>query len=160
MIYYDFQNTKAGDIKIFANDDALLFLCMGSEFNKNIPDAEHKRTDLIARAFSELEEYFNGERKNFDIPLEFNARHNFTRQVFDFLLKLEFGQVVTYKELADKINRPNSARSVGNALAANPLPIFIPCHRVITADKTIGGYSCGVDIKKFLLKIEGVNLKS
>ena len=155
MIYYDFQDTKVGKIKIFANDDALLFLCMGSEFSHDIPDAEHKRTKLIARAFEELDEYFNGERKEFDIPLEFHGT-NFKMQVLRFLRTVKFGQVISYGELAKKIHRVNAARSVGNTLATNPLPIFIPCHRVITSDKTIGGFSCGIEIKKFLLELEGV----
>ena len=82
----------------------------------------------------------------------------FQKSVWKELLKIPFGKLVTYKDIANKIGRPNSYRAVGNAVGANPLPIVIPCHRVIS--KTgLGGYSCGINYKVKLLKHEGINYK-
>jgi len=106
----------------------------------------------------ELAEYFDGQRKHFTLPLDYRFVTPFQRLVFDVLLEVPPGQVVSYGDLARAIGRPRSSRAVGSALAHNPLPILIPCHRVICSDGSLSGYSAGVHIKEYLLTLEGVLL--
>ena len=103
-------------------------------------------------------DYFAGRRKRFTLPLDYRFATPFQRLVFDVLLEVPPGQVVSYGELARAIGRPQASRGVGSALAHNPLPILVPCHRVIRRDGTLAGYSAGVHIKEYLLTLEGVML--
>lgn len=80
----------------------------------------------------------------------------FQKMVWNELLKIPFGKTLSYKDIAKKVNKPNASRAVGNACGKNPIPIIIPCHRVVAADGKLGGYSGCIDIKKKLLKIEKV----
>lgn len=102
--------------------------------------------------------YFAGKRKGFALPLDYRFVTPFQRLVFDVLLEVPPGQVVSYGELARAIGRPQASRGVGSALAHNPLPILVPCHRVIHRDGTLAGYSAGVHVKEYLLTLEGVML--
>jgi len=102
--------------------------------------------------------YFAGRRRRFTLPLDYRFATPFQRLVFEELLKVAPGRVVSYGELARAIGRPRAARGVGSALAHNPLPILVPCHRVIHKDGTLAGYSAGVRIKEYLLTLEGVLL--
>jgi len=103
-------------------------------------------------------DYFAGRRKRFTLPLDYRFATPFQRLVFEALLEVPPGQVVSYGELARRIGRPRASRGVGSALAHNPLPILVPCHRVIHRDGTLAGYSAGVHIKEYLLTLEGVML--
>jgi O-6-methylguanine DNA methyltransferase len=103
----------------------------------------------------ELRQYLRGKRSGFKTALDISSGTHFQRAVWEKLLEIPYGEVVTYKELACAVGRPKAARAVGNAVGKNPLPIIIPCHRVLAANG-LGGYSCGIDIKKNLLRLEGV----
>ncbi|MEA3344968.1 MAG: methylated-DNA--[protein]-cysteine S-methyltransferase [Chloroflexota bacterium] len=103
-------------------------------------------------------DYFAGKRKRFTLSLDYRFTTSFQRLVFKALLEVERGRVVSYGELARRIGRPRAARGVGSALAHNPLPILVPCHRVIHKDGTLAGYSAGVRVKEYLLTLEGVML--
>ena len=103
----------------------------------------------------ELEQYLRGKKVRFSTPLDMSAGTEFEQSVWKRLRKVPYGKVVTYKELACAVGKPNAARAVGNAMGKNPLPIVIPCHRVL-ASNGLGGYACGLDIKKNLLRLEGV----
>jgi methylated-DNA-[protein]-cysteine S-methyltransferase len=105
----------------------------------------------------EIAEYFAGDRATFDLALA-PAGTPFQQRVWQALTEIPFGQAISYGELAARIDRPKAARAVGQANGANPIPIVIPCHRVIAADGTIGGYSGGLRIKRHLLAIERVAL--
>ena len=100
-----------------------------------------------------LKAYFNGNQNNINFNLKLEGTE-FQETVWQALLKIPWGETISYKELAGKIGRPKAYRAVGNALNANPIPIIIPCHRVIKSDRSIGGYGGGVQIKKVLLKHE------
>jgi methylated-DNA-[protein]-cysteine S-methyltransferase len=106
----------------------------------------------------QLEEYFAGYRQNFDLPLDPGGT-DFQRRVWRALLDIPYGKAVSYKELARRVDRPKGFQAVGQANGKNPLPILIPCHRVIAADGTLGGYSGGLDRKRFLLDLEGIPYK-
>ncbi len=114
-------------------------------------DLKEKKT---FKATFELEQYFNGERKEFSCDVDISGLSLFTQKVLDELRKIKYGETITYSGLAERIGS-KAYRAVGRALASNPIPIVIPCHRVV-AKNGIGGYSGGVDVKKRLLELEGM----
>lgn len=105
----------------------------------------------------EFTEYFAGKRSIFTIPLVPKGT-DFQKTVWQELVKIPYGTVISYKELAAKISNPKAMRAVGSANGKNPLPIIIPCHRVIQGDQTLGGYSGGLKVKMQLLTLEGLSL--
>ncbi len=117
------------------------------------PEHRYAENDLLIRAVAQLQEYFSGERQEFDIPLDRRGTP-FQQRVWDEVARVPYGTVVSYGEIAARIGRPLAARAVGGAMRANPIPIFIPCHRVVGADGTLGGYGAGLDIKAALLRLE------
>jgi len=105
-----------------------------------------------------LVEYFSYERKNFNIKLDLSHLTDFQRKVLETCSKLEFGETVSYGELALRSGYPKAGRAVGSAMSKNPIPFVIPCHRVIAASGKIGGYTGGLHKKRLLLKLENVEL--
>ena len=148
------KNTSLGNITIIEDNGFItnLFLSCDSSTSKN-----NKRTETIDQAFKELDEYLSGKRRFFNIPLNPNGTE-FQRRVWQELLQIPYGKTSTYKDIAEKIGKRGACRAVGNANNKNPIPIFIPCHRVIRADNLLSGYSLGAENKEKLLKIEGVIL--
>lgn len=114
----------------------------------NCPDA------LIDRAVQELNEYFAGQRRTFDLPLRLIGT-DFQRAVWQVLSTLEYGQLVTYSEVAEAVGRPKAVRAVGTAVGENPCSILVPCHRVVGKHQTLAGYGGGLEAKLFLLRAEG-----
>lgn len=112
----------------------------------------------LARAVDQLEEYFRGERHAFDLPLDVEGTE-FQKKVWKELSRIPYGRTVSYKEIARKIKNENAVRAVGSANGRNPLCIVVPCHRVIAADGSLGGYSGGLAVKKKLLAIEKAALE-
>jgi len=112
---------------------------------------------LLDAAEAQLREYFAGARRTFDLPL---APHGtaFQRRVWAALRTIPYGETRTYGELAAAIDSPNASRAVGMANHRNPIPIIIPCHRVIGANGTLTGYAGGLEIKRKLLALEGINI--
>jgi methylated-DNA-[protein]-cysteine S-methyltransferase len=125
---------------------------------ERIEDAAPDVQVILRRAASELREYFSGQRARFDIPLDWGRMAPFQRAVLEATTTVPFGHVDTYAGIARKIGKPGATRAVGNALGRNPIPVIVPCHRVIRSDATIGGYTGGLGIKHHLLAIEGVTL--
>lgn len=110
-------------------------------------------TELTSRAVKQLDEYFSGIRREFDIPLAVRGSE-FRRSVWRALSAIGYGATISYGELARRVGRPDAVRAVAAAVGANPLSIFIPCHRVIASDGSIGGYAGSVHAKRMLLDIE------
>ncbi|MGZ5128552.1 MAG: methylated-DNA--[protein]-cysteine S-methyltransferase [Actinomycetota bacterium] len=110
-------------------------------------------TDAVRR---ELEEYFAGERRRFELRLDRRLIHGIARDVLAATARVPFGRTTTYGELAGRIGNPKAARAVGNALGSNPIPIVVPCHRVLRTGGALGGYAGGLDRKERLLRLEGV----
>ncbi|MDZ7721899.1 MAG: methylated-DNA--[protein]-cysteine S-methyltransferase [candidate division KSB1 bacterium] len=106
----------------------------------------------------ELDSYFQGALSAFKTPIDIIAGTSFQRSVWQALRTIPCGEVRTYGQIAGQMGNPGAARAVGSANGANPLPILIPCHRVIAAGNRIGGFGAGVDIKRALLQLEGVNI--
>ena len=111
------------------------------------------RTDGVRR---ELDEYFQGKRRDFDTPLDWSLIRGFGRRVLEATVAIPFGHVSTYMAVATRAGNPRASRATGNALGANPIPIIIPCHRVLRTGGGFGGYTGGIYRKEHLLQIEGV----
>ncbi len=110
-------------------------------------------SDVIEKAVAELEEYFAVKRREFDIPLRF-AGTDFQKRVWNALLSVPYGNTVSYGQMARDIGMSKAVRAVANANGANPISIFVPCHRVIGSDHTLTGYAGGLAAKEYLLKLE------
>ena len=107
----------------------------------------------------QLREYFAKERTSFDLPLDLSGvTSDFQREVYNQLLKVEHGHVMSYGQIAREIGKPDQARAVGQAVGANPIPIIVPCHRVIASDGRLTGFSGGLKRKVVLLKLEGIDV--
>lgn len=111
---------------------------------------------VVQEAARQLDEYFKGERRIFDMPLLFVGT-DFQKNVWQELLKIPYGATITYADLAARLGRPNAVRAVANANGANAISIFAPCHRVVGSNGTLGGYGGGIEAKRFLLGLEGCN---
>ena len=110
--------------------------------------------ETLALAFQQLGEYFEGSRKSFSLPLDFSGATPFQRSIFERLMHIPHGRIVSYGDIADELGDPGAARAVGQAVGANPLPVVVPCHRVIGSDRSLTGFGGGVEIKRFLLAHE------
>ena len=117
-----------------------------------------EKSDVIAKAIQQLEEYFAGERKNFSIPLELVGTP-FQKTVWQALQEIPWGQTETYSALSERMQNPKAIRAVATANGANALSIFIPCHRIVGANGDMVGYAGGVTNKRKLLQGEGVDLQ-
>ncbi|MFB7504287.1 methylated-DNA--[protein]-cysteine S-methyltransferase [Streptomyces broussonetiae] len=112
---------------------------------------------LLAGAIHQLRAYFAGERHDFDLPLDWSLISGFNRQVLRELASgVPYGTVVGYGDLAGRVGQPGGAQAVGAAMGANPLPVVVPCHRVVESDGGIGGFGGGLETKRKLLALEGV----
>jgi methylated-DNA-[protein]-cysteine S-methyltransferase len=111
------------------------------------------RLDPVRR---QLDEYFDGTRRQFDVDIDWSLSHGFRRQALTVLANdIGYGQVVTYKQLAERTGSPRAIRAAGSACATNPIPIVVPCHRVVRTGGGLGGYGGGLDAKRLLLTLEG-----
>lgn len=142
-------NTQIGNITIVEKDGYIANLYI----NHNNIKAIQEETKLIKQTFNEIKEYLDGNKKSFSIPIKTEGT-DFQKKVWQELLKIPYGETKSYKDIAININNSKACRAVGTAIKNNPIPIIIPCHRVINSNKNLGGYAYGLEIKKILLKIE------
>jgi methylated-DNA-[protein]-cysteine S-methyltransferase len=112
-----------------------------------------ERTDAVRR---QLDEYFSGSRHRFEVPIDWRLVRGFAGEVLRATARIPFGAVSSYREVATEAGSPNAYRAAGNALGSNPIPIVVPCHRVLHAGGGLGGYTGGLERKRFLLRLEGV----
>jgi methylated-DNA-[protein]-cysteine S-methyltransferase len=112
-----------------------------------------ERTDAVRR---QLDEYFEGRRHGFDLKVDWRLVRGFAGDVLRATARIPFGSVSSYREIATNAGSPNAYRAAGNALGSNPVPIVVPCHRVLHAGGGLGGYTGGLERKRFLLALEGV----
>jgi len=106
-------------------------------------------------AQKQLREFMAGTRRSFSLPLDLSRGTEFQRKVWKALQAIPYGQLHSYRDLAVKVGGRRYARAVGGAVGANPLPIVVPCHRVVAQDRSLGGFSCGLSAKRQLLELEG-----
>lgn len=154
-------NTFFGDIKLYADDNYLLFVELPKSSQnqklKNTYETEivDKKNQVLLKAGSELEEYFKGKLRSFSTPLNFEYEKPLSVKVYKILREnVPFGELIAYKNLSDLSNIKNGARFIGNLMANNKFPIFIPCHRVIKSNGEVGGYSASSNIKLKLINFE------
>ena len=145
-----FYETKIGKIGIRENGKYItdIIFSKSEEKTDNINE-----TELIKAAFKQIKEYLDEDRKYFDLPIELMGTE-FQKKVWNELRNIPYGQTKTYKDIALAIKNEKACRAIGNANNKNPLPIIIPCHRVIGSNGKLVGYSGGLDIKEKLLNIE------
>lgn len=156
MIVFRHIDSPVGLLMIAACDDGLRHI----EFaNPRHPirmhgDWQQGDSDALHAAETQLGEYLAGQRRDFDLPLAPQGTE-FQRQVWEELARIPFGATVSYAKLAQRIGNPTAMRAVGAANGRNPLPIVLPCHRVIGADGAMIGFGGGLPVKEFLLRLEG-----
>ena len=114
-----------------------------------------RRLDPVRR---ELEEYFDRRRRRFDVTVDWAMTGGFVRKVLRATARIPYGDVRSYREVAERAGNPRASRAAGNALGSNPIPIVVPCHRVVRSGGSLGGYTGGVERKEFLLELEGASL--
>lgn len=148
MKYY--YRTKIDDYYFTIGQEGNYIICVTLEDLKL--DGIIEKTDLIAKTIKELEEYFEGKRKNFDIPVKLKGT-DFQKRVWQEMMNIPYGKVLSYGELAEKVGSPKAARAIGSVCHNNKILIFVPCHRVV-AKNSLGGFGCGIDMKVKLLELE------
>ena len=147
MLFIQYYKSLIGDLKITASETALLKIEHVTELGENTGNSITKKTQM------QLEDYFLGKRKSFDIPLDLQGT-DFQKQVWQALIQIPYGKTCSYKELAQAIENPKAIRAVGGANNKNPVSIIVPCHRVIGANRKLVGYAGGLDRKEALLALE------
>ena len=151
---YGYFDSPVGPVLVAGDADQLHLIQFPTETRTNPPRADWHRDDSLFRAaFGQLRAYFAGELTRFDLPLRL-AGTAFQNKVWTALGEIPYGATISYGALASRIGRPTASRAVGAANGANPLPIVVPCHRVIGSDKSLTGFGGGVETKRFLLAHE------
>lgn len=160
-VSFDVADTQIGPLLLAVTQRGLCRISFDPE-----PDRE---TETLARTFGvrvlrapreldpvrrELDEYFEGRRRAFDLPLDLRGREGFSRDILERLAKVPYGEVTTYKSLAVEAGNPRAARAVGTIMNRNPIPIVLPCHRVVGSNGSLVGYGGGLERKRLLLDLE------
>jgi methylated-DNA-[protein]-cysteine S-methyltransferase len=145
--------TDAGLVKVALHpaDDGFL-----EELSANVSPRVIERPEKLDAVRRQLDEYFDGHRTTFSLQIDWQLSRGFRRMVLETLFsQVRFGQVVSYRDLATRVGNPKASRAVGSAMASNPVPIVVPCHRVLRTGGDIGNYGGGVEMKRQLLTHEG-----
>ncbi len=168
QIYYDvLPRSPVGPVYVATTERGLVALDFNLDEKEFVARLERRTRAGIERssepvvpALRQVQEYLSGKRSAFDLPLDLGSVSSFQRQVLEAALKIPRGQYRTYHQVAAAIGKPKAARAVGQALGHNPVPLVIPCHRVLGSDGSLHGYSGGggLKTKAWLLRLEGVHL--
>jgi methylated-DNA-[protein]-cysteine S-methyltransferase len=160
-VAYDVAESPIGPLLVAASDRGLCRISFD-------PEPEHE-LEALARAFGprvlrsassidrvrrELDEYFEGTRQDFDLAVDLTPLPDFQRRVLEELIRVPYGHIDTYGALAQRVGNPRAARAVGGALNRNPIPIVVPCHRIVGASGSLTGYAGGLERKQLLLELE------
>lgn len=148
-------STPIGPVEITAKGDVIT----GTRFLRpNTPASQEPVIGVLKEAADQLTAWFSGEILEFSLPLDVSHAEPFVQRVCAAMLQIPRGETRSYGEIATMIDAPGATQAVGNAAGANPVPIIIPCHRVIRADGSLGGYSGPTGVKRKLLSLEGVQM--
>ena len=147
-------DTPIGRLVLECDGDVLIGVWLPHERRHGRNDSDDV-PPVLKEAATQLEEYFAGERRDFDVTMELDGTP-FQKEVWAELCNIPYGQTISYGELARRVGRPSAPRAVGQANGRNPIPIIVPCHRVV-AGNGIGGYGGGLTVKRALLAVEGVH---
>lgn len=154
-MYYTEFDSEFGQIILIGDENGLFKLSIKTKENKINLDEFEKNDEFFKSIKKQLIEYFNKERKTFDIKLNLKGSE-FQKKVWNELLNIPYGTVCTYKDIAIKIGNEKASRAVGMANNKNNIPIIIPCHRVIGPNKKLVGYAYGLDMKEKLINLEKI----
>ncbi|QDK44548.1 methylated-DNA--[protein]-cysteine S-methyltransferase [Bdellovibrio sp. ZAP7] len=149
--------TKIGPMFLVVSENGLRGLLWRKQNVPMIPGTA-KMEALLLKVEQEIAEYLSGSRKSFSIPLDVEGTE-FQKRVWNELAKIPYGETKSYKQIATALKDANACRAVGTANGRNPVSIIVPCHRVIAASGKLAGYAGGIEVKKALLKIEGLTLR-
>jgi methylated-DNA-[protein]-cysteine S-methyltransferase len=147
-------DTPVGRLFLESDGDVLIAIRLPSPANVARDAGGHDAPPVLKDTATQLEEYFAGDRTEFDLPMELDGTE-FQREVWRELTRIPYGETISYGELARRVGRPRGPRAVGQANGRNPIPIIVPCHRVL-ASNGVGGYGGGLPMKRALLAVEGV----
>ena len=156
-IAYHFLETSspAGTLMLACSEAGLVELSFRSRSTLHKRFAESCEDEERLRPYTtQVREFLDGKRRDFDFPLDLRGT-DFQLRCWNQLLKIPYGEVITYAQLAQRVGSPNAFRAVGHANGQNPVAIIVPCHRVIASDGTLGGYGGGLPMKQWLLDLEG-----
>ncbi|ULN45624.1 methylated-DNA--[protein]-cysteine S-methyltransferase [Mycolicibacterium goodii] len=161
-IAYTTVDTPVGPLLLAATEIGLVRIAYAAEDHDTVLDTLAARLSprilrapqRLAPAARQIDEYFSGARTQFDIPLDYTLSHGFRQLVQRRLSQIPYGHTMSYKGVAEIVGNPNAVRAVGSACSTNPLPVVVPCHRVLRSDGSLGGYIGGLDAKSALLELE------
>ena len=156
QLVYMYMDSPVGALKLVAHDQALVAVMWDNEDHKRVRLAElieDRQHPMLLRVEKQLEEYFAGQRQQFDLPLDFQGT-DFQQQVWQALLTIPYGEKRSYKDIAVQIGNEKAVRAVGAANGRNPISIIAPCHRVIGSSGALVGFAGGLDKKQILLSLE------
>jgi methylated-DNA-[protein]-cysteine S-methyltransferase len=162
-IQFKYQFETIGEIYFSANEKALTAALWqidpSLELWTGSLDQSTPAHAIILKSIEQIHEYLNGEREEFQIPIEFNRGTPFQQKVWQTLQSIPFGQTCSYQDLANDLENPKAVRAIGSANGKNPISILVPCHRVIGKNGKLTGYAGGLKAKEHLLKVEGIICK-
>ena len=159
MMYYCYLDTPIGDLLLAGDEQTLSLVGFPKGKMRRDPDPDWIYNEKPFEAVrQQLHEYFAGERKDFDLPLSLSGTE-FQLQVLEELQRIPYGETTSYGDIAKRIGRPKAVRAVGAANGRNPIPIIVPCHRVIGSGGDLTGFGGGLDTKEALLRLEAENIE-
>ena len=150
------METPVGKLRLVASNKGLTAIDVKATYSKLATKPDGRAQEILAEARKQLAQYFAGDRKKFDIPLDLRGTP-FQVKAWKTLTRIPFGKTISYGEQAKAMRNGKAFRAVGSANGKNPIPIVVPCHRVIASDGGLGGYSLGLKMKRQLMKIEGIS---
>ncbi|EXB49673.1 methylated-DNA--[protein]-cysteine S-methyltransferase [Acinetobacter sp. 1000160] len=156
QLVYMYMDSPVGVLKLVAHDQALVAVMWDNEDHKRVRLAElveDRQHPILHKVKQQLQEYFAGQRQQFDLPLDFQGTA-FQQQVWQALLNIPYGETRSYKEIAVQLGNAKAVRAVGAANGKNPISIIAPCHRVIGSSGALVGFAGGLDKKQILLSLE------
>ena len=158
MPYIYYYRSPIGLLKISAEEECITGLSLETQEGLQEIVSETPTTALLQEAHTQLAEYFAGERTSFSLPIKYPHGTPFQHSVWNALRDIPYGETRSYEDIAVAIGNPKAVRAIGQANTRNPILLLVPCHRVINKNGTIGGFGCGVEVKKKLLQLEGIEL--
>ena len=155
MLYIHYYHSPIGILKITAEEEHITGLSLEPQgrLQRGAP------TPLLQEACRQLAEYFSGKRTTFDLQIKYTKGTLFQHSVWNALRNIPYGEIRSYEDIAVAIGNPKAVRAIGQANHNNPMLLLVPCHRVINKNGTIGGFGCGVEVKKQLLQLEGLKIQ-
>jgi methylated-DNA-[protein]-cysteine S-methyltransferase len=162
-VAYTIVDTPVGPLGVATTDAGLVKVALHpaedgflEDLSANVSPRIIERPKKLDVVRKQLDEYFDGRRTTFSLQIDWQLSHGFRRMVLEALFsQVRFGEVVSYRELATRVGNPKASRAVGTAMATNPVPIVVPCHRVLRTGGALGGYGGGLEMKRQLLTHEG-----